>query len=88
MAEEKRGKHSVCFQPENACLLGLAYEMGLGTESDQRMTEFYYKVAAYNGGYGQGKERIPCHGLRREKRGVKGACIPAVLCYTVINSIG
>ena len=49
LKQEKQGKYSVCFLPENAVLLGLAYELGLKTKADPRRAEFYYKVAKYYG---------------------------------------
>ncbi len=49
LREEKQGHFSVCFQPENAVLLGLAYELGLKTEVQTRKAEFYYKVARHYG---------------------------------------
>ncbi len=49
LKQEKQSKYSVCFLPENAVLLGLAYELGLKTEVDTRRAEFYYKVARYYG---------------------------------------
>ncbi|MBR2262935.1 MAG: toll/interleukin-1 receptor domain-containing protein [Firmicutes bacterium] len=46
---EQQGKYSTCFLPENAVLLGLAYELGLKTEANARQAEFYYKVARFYG---------------------------------------
>ena len=48
---EKQGEYSVCFQSENACLLGLAYELGIKVEIDLRKAEFYYKVSHHQGNY-------------------------------------
>lgn len=48
---EKQSRYSLCFEPENACLLGLAYEMGVGTESDEKKALFYYKISDYYGSY-------------------------------------
>ena len=49
LSNEKQSKYSVCFQPENAYLLGLAYELGIKVDADPIRAEFYYRVSAYKG---------------------------------------
>ena len=51
LSQEKQDKYSVCFQPENAYMLGLAYELGIKVDADLKRAEFYYKVSAYRGNY-------------------------------------
>lgn len=51
LSDEKRGKYSVCFQPENSYLLGLAYELGIKGQIDFKKAEFYYKISSYKGNY-------------------------------------
>ena len=51
LSQEKQNKYSVCFQPENAFMLGLAYELGIKVDSDPRRAEFYYRVSACKGNY-------------------------------------
>ena len=46
---EKEGKFSVCFSPENANLLGIAYESGISTEADKKKASLYYKASRYAG---------------------------------------
>ncbi len=46
---EQDEKYSICFEPQSAVLLGLAYELGIHTEKDLRQAEFYYRVAAHKG---------------------------------------
>lgn len=48
---EKQSKYSICFQPENAFMLGLAYELGVDVDTDIKRAEFYYKVSSYRGSY-------------------------------------
>lgn len=48
---EKQGKYSACFEPENAYLLGLAYELGIKVQTDLKKAEFYYKISDYYGSY-------------------------------------
>ncbi|MBQ8029445.1 MAG: toll/interleukin-1 receptor domain-containing protein [Clostridia bacterium] len=38
-----------CFEGENAVVLGLAYEMGVGVERNIVKADFYYHIAAYKG---------------------------------------
>ena len=49
LREEAEGKYSVCFQPENANLLGIAYELGLSVEPDTRKALLYYRASQYAG---------------------------------------
>lgn len=49
LRREKNGAYAECFRPENAVLLGLAYEMGIKTEQDLLKAEFYYKVGNHKG---------------------------------------
>ncbi len=51
LAKERQKKYSACFQAENAYLLGLAYELGIGAEIDLKHAEFYYRVSDYKGSY-------------------------------------
>ena len=51
LSNEKQKKYSVCFQSENAYLLGLAYELGINVDIDLKRAEFYYKVSDYKGNY-------------------------------------
>lgn len=44
---ERQNKYSECFKPENAVLLGIAYETGIKTEKDLLKAEFYYKVGVF-----------------------------------------
>ncbi len=46
---EAQGKYSLCFEPDSAVLLGIAYELGIHTEKNTRQAEFYYRVAAHKG---------------------------------------
>lgn len=46
---EEKQDFLTCFEPENAVLLGLAYEMGIGVESDNVKADFYYHIASYKG---------------------------------------
>lgn len=44
----EREKHfTKCFKPENAVLLGLAYELGYYVEKDDKKAEFYYSIGVY-----------------------------------------
>ncbi len=47
-AEEKES-YSVCFVPENANLLGIAYETGVLVEPDLKKAALYYKASKYAG---------------------------------------
>lgn len=51
LSNEKQKKYSVCFQSENAHLLGLAYELGIKADIDLKRAEFYYKISDYKGNY-------------------------------------
>ncbi len=51
LSAERQNKYSVCFRPENAYILGLAYELGIDVDTDLKRAEFYYKVSAYQGNY-------------------------------------
>lgn len=42
-------QYAVCYQAENALLLGKAYYYGIRTEADFDKARFYFKVAAYHG---------------------------------------
>ena len=44
---EKENKYSICFESENAILLGFAYELGIHTEKDLLKASFYYQVAKF-----------------------------------------
>ena len=44
-------KFSFCFQPENACLLGIAYDLGLRVEPDPGMARFFYRISARGGSW-------------------------------------
>jgi len=46
---EADGMHSLCFEPENANLLGIAYELGLSVEVDLKKAELYYKASKHSG---------------------------------------
>ncbi len=46
---EKKGKYGSCYTPDNAVLLGMAYELGIHTQKDAHQAEFYYRVAAHKG---------------------------------------
>lgn len=46
---EKNNTYSECFKPQNAVLLGLAFELGIKTEADLKKAEFYYKVGMFKG---------------------------------------
>ena len=46
---ESQGKYGACYEPDAAVLLGLAYELGVHTEKDPRMAEYYYRIAAHKG---------------------------------------
>ncbi len=49
MEKEKREDYLACFEPDAAILLGMAYELGVGTATDEDRAAFYYHVAAYKG---------------------------------------
>ncbi|MBQ6773161.1 MAG: SEL1-like repeat protein [Synergistaceae bacterium] len=51
LKREKNNKYSECFAPENAYLLGLAYELGINVKVDLKRAEFYYKISAHRGSY-------------------------------------
>ena len=46
---EKNEQYSVCFIPENANLLGIAYELGVSVEKDYNKASFFYKASKYFG---------------------------------------
>lgn len=48
---EDTGKYSVCFIPENANLLGIAYELGISVEPDPKKAALYYKASKYSGNF-------------------------------------
>lgn len=48
---EKQDKYSVCFQPEHAILLGLAYEMGIKVKVNLKKARLYYRVSAFRGNH-------------------------------------
>lgn len=47
-AEEKE-QHSICFEGENANLLGIAYELGILVDADPKKASLYYKASKYAG---------------------------------------
>ncbi len=47
--DEQNGAYSVCFEAENAVLIGLAYEQGIHTDIDLKKAQLYYHVAAHRG---------------------------------------
>lgn len=49
LTAEKKNKYSLCFEAENAVLLGMAYELGIETEKDLKKAEFYYTVGKHKG---------------------------------------
>lgn len=49
LESEKKQDMLTCFQPENAVLLGLAYEMGVVAEKSETKAALYYHIAAYKG---------------------------------------
>lgn len=49
--DERQGHCATCFEPENALLLGLAYELGIDVDKNPRRAAFYYKVSAHRGNY-------------------------------------
>lgn len=49
LIDEEKGKYSQCFLPENAVLLGLAYELGINTQKNDAKALFYYRVGIFNG---------------------------------------
>ncbi len=49
LAAEEEGKHRECCQPENAVLLGRAYQYGCQAEKDIDNARYYFKVAQYGG---------------------------------------
>ncbi len=46
---ESKNIYSECFKPENAVYLGLAYELGIKTERDEKKAELYYKAGMFKG---------------------------------------
>ncbi|MCD7956311.1 MAG: toll/interleukin-1 receptor domain-containing protein [Lachnospiraceae bacterium] len=66
LSNEKQKKYSVCFQPENAYLLGLAYELGIHVDIDLKHAEFYYKISDFKGDY-DGKYLYAALRLRQEE---------------------
>ena len=49
LEREKQGQYTICFDPQNAVLLGLAYEMGISAEQDTKKAGFYYHISHYYG---------------------------------------
>ena len=49
LAAEEEGKQRECCQPENAVLLGRAYQYGCQTEKDMDNARYYFKAAQYGG---------------------------------------
>lgn len=47
LESEKRNEFTRCFEAENAVLLGIGYELGIGTEKDSKKAEFYYRVGKF-----------------------------------------
>lgn len=43
------GQYAVCYQPENALLLGKACYYGISTDVDFEKARFYFRVATYHG---------------------------------------
>lgn len=73
---ENGGKYSFCFIPENANLLGIAYELGINVDVDLKKAEFYYRVSDYYQNY-DGKY---LYGTLRQKQDVDN---PVWLDYRV-----
>ncbi len=48
---EKSRKYSECFLPENAVILGIAYELGIKTDVNLTKAGFYYKISAHHNNY-------------------------------------
>ena len=46
---EEEARYSVCFLPENAKLLGIAYELGINVAEDTKKALLYYKTGMYFG---------------------------------------
>ena len=42
-------KFSFCFRPENACLLGIAYDLGVRVEPEPSLARFFYRISARGG---------------------------------------
>lgn len=49
LEKEQKEDFLACFEPEAAVLLGLAYEMGVGVDTDETRADFYYHIASYKG---------------------------------------
>ncbi len=49
LTDEKNGSYSLCFEPQNAVIMGLAYELGICAEKDLKKAQLYYHVAAHRG---------------------------------------
>lgn len=64
---ERNNRFSVCFEAENAWMLGIAYELGVHTEADPKRAGFYYRVSDYNGSY-EGKYLYAAIRLRNLER--------------------
>ena len=47
LREEKSENYSYCFEPKNANLLGIAYELGISVETDLKKARLYYKTSMY-----------------------------------------
>ena len=49
LAREQQGSFALCYQPENACLLGMARLFGGVCPTDRERAAFYFRVAEYGG---------------------------------------
>lgn len=51
LKSEKAQSYSVCFEPQNAVLLGISYELGINPDKviDLKKAQLYYQTAAYKG---------------------------------------
>ncbi len=86
---ESQGKYSSCYEPDSAVLLGLAYELGIHTDTDLRQAEYYYRVAAHKGSQDgeylnlallmeQGKTEIPAAVRRMYELAESGSLLAMV----------
>lgn len=86
---EQQGKYSACYEPEAAVLLGIAYELGIHTEKDDRTAEYYYRIAAHKGSADgeylhlalqleQGKADIPITAERMHQLAEQGSILAMV----------
>ena len=73
---EKNEQYSICFLPENANLLGIAYELGITAEADLKKADFFYKVSKY---YGNPDGQYLYAALKYQTEGEKQACIADML---------